>query len=167
MTSNIKLCGKKWEMIGIGGAMELLTGEFKNTQDEKGRLSLPSKLRTELNCDRLVLTQGIDKCLWLFPLEQWKILSSKLMAQTSLFHAKARLVQRRIIAPAQEIEVDKAGRISIPQSLRDFAKLTKECVILGLTKYMEIWDAEEYNRYLEENESVFFEAAEELGNLLL
>ncbi|MCX7025518.1 MAG: division/cell wall cluster transcriptional repressor MraZ [Spirochaetes bacterium] len=147
--------------------MELLTGEFKNTQDEKGRLSLPSKLRNELDCDRLVLTQGVDKCLWLFPPEQWKSLSSKLIEQTSLFHAKARLVQRRIIAPAQEIEIDKAGRIAIPQSLRDFAGLAKECVILGLTKYIEIWDADEYRRYLEDNESVFLEAAEELGGLML
>ncbi len=147
--------------------MELLTGEFKNTQDEKGRLSLPSKLRSELACDRLVITQGVDKCLWLFPPEQWKSLSGKLIEQTSLFHAKARLVQRRIIAPAQEIEVDKNGRIAIPQSLRDFAGLTKECVILGLTKYIEIWDADEYKRYLDENESVFMEAAEELGGLML
>jgi len=147
--------------------MNLLTGEFKNTLDEKGRISIPAKLRVELDGERFVITQGVDSCLWLFPPQQWKALSEKLLEQTSLFHSRARLVQRRIIAPAQEVEVDKAGRIAVPQSLRDFAGLNKECVILGITKYVEIWDADTYRRYLADNESEFMEAAEELGGLTL
>jgi len=145
--------------------MNLLTGEFRNSVDDKGRLSLPARLREELAGSTFVLTQGVDKCLWLFPPEQWESLSKKLMDSTSLFQAKARLVQRRILAPAQEVEVDKLGRISVPQSLREWAGLTKECVILGITKYIEIWDAEEYRSYLSETESEFLAAAEELGDL--
>ena len=145
--------------------MNLLTGEFRNSVDEKGRLSLPARLREELAGTTFVLTQGVDKCLWLFPPEQWESLSRKLMDSTSLFQAKARLVQRRILAPAQEVEVDKLGRISVPQSLREWAGLSKECVILGITKYIEIWDAEEYRKYLDETESEFLAAAEELGDL--
>jgi MraZ protein len=76
-------------------------------------------------------------------------------------------VQRRIIAPAQEVEVDKLGRIAVPQSLREFASLSKDCVILGISKYIEIWDAEAYRKYLEDNESEFLAAAEELGGLTL
>jgi MraZ protein len=147
--------------------MNLLTGEFRNTLDEKGRISLPAKLRGELQGKEFVLTQGVDRCLWLFPPEQWNNLSKKFLEQTSLFAARARLMQRRILAPAQEIEVDKLGRIAIPQSLRDFAGLTKECVILGITKYIEIWDADEYRKYLEANESEFLAASEELGGLTL
>ncbi|HTX72697.1 MAG TPA: division/cell wall cluster transcriptional repressor MraZ [Rectinemataceae bacterium] len=147
--------------------MNLLTGEFRNTLDEKGRLSLPAKLRGELAGSCFVLTQGVDACLWLFPPEQWESLSRKLMEQTSLFAARARLVQRRILAPAQEVEVDKLGRIAIPQSLREFAGLSKECVILGISKYIEIWDGEAYRKYVEENESEFLAAAEELGGLTL
>lgn len=147
--------------------MNLLTGEFRNSLDEKGRLSLPARLRGELPDSSLVLTQGVDHCLWLFPPEQWEVLSKKLMDSTPLFQAKARLIQRRILAPAQELEVDKLGRISVPQSLREWAGLTKECVILGITKYIEIWDAEEYRKYWEENESEFRSAAEELGGLTL
>jgi MraZ protein len=147
--------------------MNLLTGEFRNSVDEKGRLSLPARLREELAGTTFVLTQGVDKCLWLFPPEQWESLSKKLMDSTSLFQAKARLVQRRILAPAQEVEVDKLGRISIPQSLREWAGLTKDCVILGITKYIEIWDADEYRKYWDENESEFRAAAEELGDLTL
>ncbi len=147
--------------------MNLLTGEFKNSVDEKGRLSLPARLRGELAGTQFVLTQGVDRCLWLFPPEQWEVLSKKLMDSTSLFQAKARLVQRRILAPAQEVEIDKLGRISVPQSLREWAGLTKECVILGITKYIEIWDADSYRKYLDESESEFRAAAEELGDLTL
>jgi MraZ protein len=147
--------------------MNLLTGEFRNTLDEKGRISLPAKLRGELGGSEFVLTQGVDACLWLFAPEQWNALSKKLIESTSLFAARARLVQRRILAPAQEVEVDKLGRIAIPQSLREFAGLGKDCVILGITKYIEIWDAEAYKKYLESNESEFLAAAEELGGLTL
>ncbi|HSV56080.1 MAG TPA: division/cell wall cluster transcriptional repressor MraZ, partial [Magnetospirillaceae bacterium] len=154
------------EIIGKSG-MEFFSGEFRNTLDEKGRLSLPARLRGELQGQALVVTQGVDSCLWLFPPEQWKAFSAKLLAQTSLFHARARLVQRRILAPSQELEIDKAGRIAIPQALREFAGLAKDCVILGITKYIEIWDADAYRKYLEANESEFLAAAEELGGLTL
>jgi len=147
--------------------MEPLTGEFRNTLDEKGRLSVPAKLRGELEVGTFTLTQGVDKCLWLFPPAEWKSLSEKLMSETSLFHARARLIQRRILAPSQEVELDKAGRIAIPQSLREYAGLSKDCVILGISKYVEIWDAEAYRRYLAEHESEFLEAAEVLGELTL
>ncbi|HON12527.1 MAG TPA: division/cell wall cluster transcriptional repressor MraZ [Treponema sp.] len=147
--------------------MDLLTGEFKNTLDEKGRLSLPVRLRSELPGNILVMTQGVDRCLWLFAPEQWKILSRKLMETTSPFQARARMVQRRIIAPAQEVEIDKAGRIAIPQSLREFAALNRECVILGIDKYIEIWDSDQYKQYWNENEAEFRSAAEELGSVFL
>lgn len=147
--------------------MNLLTGEFRNTLDEKGRVSLPARMRSELSGSNLVLTQGVDKCLWLFPPAQWEELSRKLMANTSLFQARSRLVQRRILAPAQEVEIDRLGRISIPQSLREWANLSRECVILGISKYIEIWNAEEYKNYLEENKDEFLSAAEDLGGLTL
>jgi len=146
--------------------MKLLTGEFKNMLDEKGRLSLPARLRADLPSS-LVLTQGIDACLWLFAPEEWEELSRKIMASTSLFQSRSRLIQRRIIAPAQEVEVDKLGRISIPQSLREWAGLSKECVILGISRYVEIWDAGRYQQYLAENQDEFLSAAEDLGGLTL
>jgi MraZ protein len=147
--------------------MNLLTGEFRNTLDEKGRLSLPARMRGELPGTSLVLTQGVDQCLWLFPPLQWQELSQKLMASTSLFQARSRLVQRRILAPAQEVEIDRLGRISIPQSLREWAGLSRECVILGISKYIEIWNAEKYQSYLEEHKEEFLSATEELGGLTL
>ena len=147
--------------------MNLLTGEFRNTLDEKGRISLPARMRSELPGTNLVLTKGVDKCLWLFPPLQWEDLSQKLMANTSLFQAKSRHVQRRIIAPATGIEIDRLGRISIPQELREWAGLSRECIILGISKYIEIWNAEEYEKYINDNESAFLSDTEDLGGLTL
>jgi MraZ protein len=75
-------------------------------------------------------------------------------------------MQRRIVAPAQECEIDKAGRINIPPTLRESVGLKKDTIILGIEKYMEIWDEEVYNAYLSESETEFMEAAEELGDIL-
>lgn len=141
----------------------MITGQYHNALDEKGRILLPSRLRAEIPGNSLVITSGIDRCLWLFPPEEWKQLSDKLMEAASPFSRKARLLQRRIIAPAQEVELDKTGRILIPQSLKETAGLQKECILHGIKKYIEIWDVGEYNRYLDENEDEFQEAAEELG----
>lgn len=143
--------------------MELLTGEYNNTLDEKGRISFPAKLRQELNETTLIVTQALDNCLWLFTPEEWKNLSTKLMESASPFDAKNRLVLRRLIAPAQEVEFDKSGRLSIPQSLREYAGLTKDCVLLGIDKYIELWDSEAYEKYLAETESSFLDAAEGLN----
>ena len=143
--------------------MELLTGEYRNTLDEKGRIIFPTRLRNELTGNVLVLTQALDKCLWLFTSEEWKELSAKIMASSSPFNAQARLVLRRLIAPAQEVEFDKSGRISIPQSLREYANLTKDCVVLGVNKYIELWDSTTYQDYLSASESSFQEAAEGLS----
>lgn len=143
--------------------MELLTGEYNNTIDEKGRISFPAKLRQQLNEDTLVVTQALDHCLWLFTQGEWKNLSTKLMESASPFDAKNRLVLRRLVAPAQEVPFDKAGRLSIPQSLREYAGLTKDCVLLGIDKYIELWDATSYEKYLEETESSFLDAAEGLN----
>jgi len=141
----------------------MITGEFRCSLDEKGRLLIPARMRTEVLGNVVILTRGVENCLWLFPPEEWKIFSENLVGSTSLLQSQARLIQRRLIAPAQETEIDKAGRIVVPPTLRDYADLKKECIILGLKKYMEIWSETAYQAYLSENEAKFREAAEELG----
>ncbi len=147
--------------------MDKLTGEYRNTLDEKGRIMFPSKLRNELSENVLMVTQGIDGCLWLYTPDEWKNFSEKLMQNASPFSPNSRLVLRHLIAPAQEIEFDKAGRISIPQSLREFAGLTRDCVILGINKYIELWDSEKYQSYLEETQLNFAEATSSLSDICL
>lgn len=127
----------------------------------------PIRLRSELEGSTLILTRGIDRCLWLFSPEQWRLLSQKVMESASLFQSQSRSVLRRLIAPAQEVEIDKTGRISIPQSLREFAGLGKDCVFLGINKYFELWDSSEYEHYLGESEADFREATEGLGSICL
>ncbi len=147
--------------------MELLTGLYTNTLDDKGRYSFPSKLRAMLDQPSLMITQGIDGCLWLYTHEEWKNFSAKLMEQASPFNPDSRLVLRRIIGPAQDVEFDKSGRLSIPQSLRDYAGLTKECVIMGVNRYMELWDAKRYDAYIADTENLFRKASEGLSGIYL
>jgi len=144
--------------------MELLTGEFNVTLDEKGRVSLPAGLRKALNEMPLRLTKGEDNCLWLYPPEKWEELVNKeIKPITDPFSKVDRRVLRTIIGPAQEVEIDKAGRIPIVQGLREFAGLSRDCVVLGQIDFIEIWDAARYREYFEGNEEKFEAASEELS----
>jgi MraZ protein len=141
----------------------MLTGEYNVTLDETGRISLPRKLRDILEKDKVVLTRGVDTCLWLYPADKWKLLRSSVMRQTNPFSDQARSIRRRIIGPANELDIDKQGRIPVPAMLKDFAKLSKDCVILGQEDYVEIWDEGRYREYLNSSEDDFRTASEELG----
>ena len=146
--------------------LKLLTGEYNNSMDEKGRLSFPTKLRTELNQNVLIVTASyMDHCLQLFTTEEWEIIKGRLMASASPFNKKNLNVLRRFIAPAQEVEFDKAGRLSIPQSLREYAGLTKDCTVLGIDRFIEVWDSEKYREYLASSEEEFADAADELKDI--
>ncbi len=147
--------------------MTLLTGEFRNTLDEKGRISLPARLRAGLAGDSFVLTRGVDACLWLFQEAIWDAFVMGINSIGSPFDANSRLVQRRMVAPAQEVELDKLGRISIPQTLRDYAKLGGECTILGMSTYVEIWNSAAYADYLGESEQDFIKATESFKSVTL
>ncbi|MCQ2247673.1 MAG: division/cell wall cluster transcriptional repressor MraZ [Treponema sp.] len=148
--------------------MNMLCGEYNNTLDEKGRIQFPAKLRSVLQQDGLVVTRGLDRCLMLFTMDEWTSLTEKIMGSASLFDSNKRMVLRRFLSPGQEVAFDKSGRLSIPQSLRDYAGLKGECTILGMNKYMELWDSETYGKYLEETEDSFIQAASEsMGDIIL
>jgi MraZ protein len=147
--------------------MGLLSGENDVTLDDKGRISLPARLRGELTDTNLVLTKGLEKCIWVFPPEQWERVSAKLMASASLSLEKSTWVQHRFIVPSQPAELDKAGRLAIPPRLRDYAGLTRDCVICGVGKYIEIWAADQYEEYNRINEPKSKTIMEELGPLSL
>jgi MraZ protein len=146
--------------------MKSLTGEYRITLDDKCRLSLPARLRNVLADNTLYLTQSMDDCLWLYPSEEWKAMLDTIMDTTNPFSSESRNIRRRIIGPAQEVEVDKAGRIPVAQSLREYAGLSKDCVILGQVDYIEIWAEDRYRAYLAANEEVFINGSEKLGELL-
>ncbi len=145
--------------------MNLLTGEYNNTIDEKGRLSFRAKLRTAVPGNVLIVTKGPRNCLWLFTADEWESFQAKMMSNASPLKERSMQVVRHFIAPAQQVEFDKNGRLSIPQSLREHAGLSKDCTILGVAKFIEVWDSAAYKKYLEESEESFMEAAEEFNDI--
>jgi MraZ protein len=144
----------------------MVIGEYRVSLDEKGRLLIPARIRSDVVGNLLIITRGIDQCLWLFPPEEWNSISEKLLSTTSIFQEKARMMHRRFIAPAQEVEIDKAGRIMVPPTLREYGGLKKDCIIMGIMNHLEIWDDEIYRTYWSDREADFQEAAEEIGEKL-
>ncbi len=139
-----------------------IKGQFNGTIDDKGRLLLPGKIRASLPEEFLVQTRGVDKCIWLFPSEPWSKLEALVKDNSSLFKAQSRLIQRRLIAPAQEVNIDKAGRIKLSASIMKSVDVVRECVILGLDDHIEVWDVEAYEEYQRETEEDLNEALEGL-----
>ena len=128
--------------------------------DEKGRLILPAKYREELS-EGLVLTKGQERCLYVFPATEFGRITEAL--RTAPVTAKAvRDYSRVFFASASDEELDRQGRITIPASLRDYAGLQRECVVIGANTRLEIWDAAAWDSYLEQQEDAFSDASEEV-----
>lgn len=115
----------------------MFMGEYSHTIDTKGRLIVPSKFR-ELLGDEFVLTKGLDGCLSIYPMEEWKVFEEKLKA-LPLTNKNARTFSRFFVAGATQCELDKQGRILVPATLREFASLEKDVVLTGNITRIEIW----------------------------
>jgi MraZ protein len=137
--------------------------EYLSTLDDKGRISLPTRIRGNMVDNTLILTKGVNHSIWCFLSHEWGNFSQKLIDSASLSLNKQLVIQHQFIAPKAEIEIDKAGRIAIPQSLRDYACLSRDCKILEVVNRLEIWDSAQYDAYLEANEEKLQEVLEELG----
>lgn len=138
----------------------MLMGEFHHTIDEKGRIIIPAKFRNELGSE-LVVTRGLDKCLFLYSKDEWDKLSNKL-STLPFTKQDARNFNRFFLSGATTSEFDKQGRINITSPLISYAGLNKECVIIGVNERLEIWDEEKYNEFLSNNEDDFSKIAENL-----
>jgi MraZ protein len=135
-------------------------GEFEHSLDTKGRLTVPVKFRDGLGTS-FVVTRGLDKCLFVYPMEEWQILESKLKS-LPMTRSDARSFVRFFFSGASECELDKQGRMLLPQKLRDYAGLDKDCTVLGVSNRVEIWDANAWNSYADEAETSFADIAEKL-----
>ena len=146
-----------------GGFDFMLIGEFHHNIDEKGRLIIPSKFRSELG-ERFIITRGLDKCIFVYSLIEWNTIVKKL---TSLSFTKkdARNFMRFFLSGATECEFDKQGRINITSPLVHYANITKECVIIGALERLEIWSLEDYNKYMKENEEDLASIAEDIFDM--
>lgn len=135
-------------------------GEFQHNIDTKGRMIVPAKFREGLG-DSFVLTRGLDNCLFVYPMEEWKILEGKLK-QLPLTKKDARQFTRFFFSGAVECEIDKQGRINIPQTLRTYSKLDKECIVIGVSSRLEIWSKDVWETYFAQSEESFEDIAENL-----
>ena len=125
----------------------MFMGEYQHTLDNKGRLILPAKIRDQLG-DTFIATRGLDDCIFIYTLEEWAALEGKLK-QLSLVKPEARAFSRYIFSGAAELEGDKQGRVLLPPTLREYAKLEKDVVVIGVSTRVEIWNKETWNHYNE------------------
>ena len=121
------------------------TGEFRHTIDAKGRLIVPSRLRVELKEDKVVLTKWLDGCIAMWSQSGWEGLERSLREQPNA-NSQARAVLRGIAAGAHVDAIDKQGRITVPQGLRDYGGITRDVVVTGALSHGEIWSPERWEQ---------------------
>ncbi|WP_426349474.1 division/cell wall cluster transcriptional repressor MraZ [Alloiococcus sp. CFN-8] len=140
----------------------MFIGEYNHSLDNKNRMIIPAKLREGLE-GRYIITKGLDGCLYVYPLDEWRELAEKLKA-LPLTDKNARDFVRFFFSGASEIEVDKQGRGLIPQNLIEYAGITKDIISIGVLTKVEIWSKERWDRY--NNETMDYnELAEKMRQL--
>ncbi|MDR2211033.1 MAG: division/cell wall cluster transcriptional repressor MraZ [Spirochaetaceae bacterium] len=147
--------------------MALASGEYPATLDDKGRVSIPARFREGIPENLLILTKGIERCIWAHTPPRWEEVSARLRRAASMSIKKTDMVHHRFIFSTYEAEIDKAGRIALPQKLRDFAALGKDCIVASDGNRIEIWDAERYAAYEQMIDEQIVDVLEEMGPLNL
>lgn len=141
----------------------MLIGEYKHTIDEKNRVSLPVKFRTELG-KNVVVTPGLDQCLFIFTLSEWKKITAKL-SDLSLLQSDTRGFNRYLLGGATEVSVDTNGRILLPDFLKTKAGITQKAVFVGVHSRVEVWDETIWEKYKKGVEREADTLAERLGSV--
>jgi MraZ protein len=160
-------CGVRWSEVGdrvdltsSRGRRRMFFGTYTPKLDEKGRLFLPAKFRDQLT-EGLVVTRGQERCLTVWSLEDFGRLTDRLR-EAPVTNKGTRDYVRMLFAAASQEVPDKQGRISIPGSLREYASLTKDVVVIGSMNRIEIWDPTAWTTYSEEQEQKFSELSDEV-----
>ncbi|HEY0169048.1 MAG TPA: division/cell wall cluster transcriptional repressor MraZ [Jatrophihabitans sp.] len=132
--------------------------------DDKGRLALPAKFRTELE-GGLVITKGQERCLFVFPMAEFSRIT-ELLRSAPVTQRSVRDYSRVFFASASHEVPDGQGRITVPSQLREYAGLSKDCVVIGANSRVEVWDSAAWQSYLADTEQSFADAEEVLPGLL-
>ena len=138
----------------------MLIGEFHHNIDDKNRLIIPAKFRDESG-DKFVLTRGLDGCLFIYSLSNWEKIVDKLK-NLPFTKKDARTFMRFFLSGATICEFDKQGRININTSLIEYAKIKKECAIIGVNDRLEIWATDKFDSLIENNLEVISDISENL-----
>jgi len=141
----------------------MFIGEYTLSIDEKGRLSVPVKFRADLK-GKAVVTRGLDNSLFLYSISEWAKLAERL-STLPISKANTRAFARLMLSGAMDCEMDGAGRIVLPEYLRDFAKINKRVVVTGMYNRMEVWSEEAWKRYKKNTEKDSTKIAEQLGEI--
>ena len=141
----------------------MFIGEYQHAIDPKKRLAVPSKFRVELK-NKVVVTRGLDKCLFIYPMKVWQELAEKL-GSIPVGESATRSFVRLMLAGATDVEIDKQGRVLIPDYLKEYASLNRNVIIAGIYNRLEIWDELKWNEYKKSAEKNSDEIAEQLGKL--
>lgn len=141
----------------------MLMGEFQHSLDEKGRIIIPAKFREELG-DKFIITRGLDNCLFVYPVSQWRILADKIK-ELPTSQPETRAFVRLFFSGAVEAELDKQGRVMIPQSLREHARIEKDVYVIGVSTKVEIWAKETWENYSAQTQKSYEEIAQNIINI--
>ncbi len=138
----------------------MFIGEYNFNIDDAHRLNIPNSFKKDLE-GYVIIAKGFEKCLYLFSKNEWDQLSQKLNS-LSITKEANRKFNRSFNSGAYEIDIDAKGRVCITQKLLEYANIKKECTIIGVGNRVEIWDTDEYNKYLQANEDIMAKLGEEL-----
>ena len=141
----------------------MLLGQYNHNIDEKGRVSVPAKFREELGVS-FIVTKGLDNCLFAYSKDEWSKFEDKLK-NLPLTNPNARNFIRFFFSGATECEIDKQGRINLPQHLRDYAELTKEVSVIGVSTRVEIWNRSKWENYTSEENMDVDDIASKMSDL--
>lgn len=140
-------CVTIWMVFPRRVVIFMFIGEYQHGFDAKGRIIIPSKFRAALG-EHFVITRGLDKCIFVYPKDEWNLFEGKLKA-LPLTKQDARAFSRFFFSGANECDFDKQGRILVPAHLRDYAEIGKDAVIIGVANRVEIWAKDSWTAYNE------------------
>lgn len=147
---------------GVKWVINMFMGEYRHTIDNKGRLTIPSKLRYDLGSE-FIVTRGLEGCLYIYPKVNWDniIIKYKELPDTK----EKRYFMRIFLSGAVSCELDNQGRVNIPMPLVEYAKLLKDCLIIGVDERLEVWSKEEWDNFIETNEENLSDIADSLFSI--
>ena len=137
----------------------MFVGKYYNSIDSKSRVIVPAKFRLELG-GRCIVAKALDKCLTVYPFEQWEKFVNEKLELLPDSNPQARRLKRHFLSSAAECDVDKQGRLKIPQDLADYAGIDKELVTIGSNRTIEIWSKENWHEELDEDTGELMNASE-------
>ncbi|OQA04729.1 MAG: cell division protein MraZ [bacterium ADurb.Bin400] len=141
----------------------MFIGEYTHSIDDKGRLALPVKFRSELEAG-CVITRGLDGCLWIYSTVEWQNLAQKI-AELPITQRDARSFSRLMLAGAMDSKLDKVGRINVPQYLKEYAGIEGKVVVAGMYNRLEIWPEDKWIAFKKEMEANSDKIAENLNEI--